>query len=172
MRYPHTLGFGLACLALGVPFVVRTVCPAYEIYPSVVLPARASLLDVEGGSFIYKAREFAGVSEETGETLVLDSAVFLDPIPPQTKGVLSTREFYLKEGYRREVYFKYLPLSGFNLSRADITAQEQRETKLWISWKLQEAGCKPYEFILRKVAHKVGEEREPKVTDEKLFRLN
>lgn len=138
----------LGSLCLGIPFVLRTVCPALEIYPSIVFPARATLVDVSDSDITYSQLELYGL--KNGNEVRLDPISFLDPIPLQYLGVLFERDFGLDPEKPKQVYFKYLSIPNIQIDRSKITAEERAETEKWLQERLIEESCAADTLILRK----------------------
>lgn len=147
-RYPHISAAAVLLTVLGVPFFLRTVAPAFEVYPSLVFPARATLVDVASGEVTYVQRELIGLRE--GQEVRLDPIRFLEPIPLQYLGVLFDRAFSLDPNDERRIYFKYLPVKERTVPRSQISEEEREETRNWLASRLEALGCDSDQLILRK----------------------
>lgn len=157
--YPHLNRFLLGVACLGIPFFLRTVSPALEVYPSIVFPARATSVNVSSETITYNQLELYGIRD--GKEFRLAPIRFLDPVPLQYLGVLFEREFGLDPEMPKRVYFKYLPLPDLLLDPGKNDAADRAETKTWLKHRLSETSCETDTLILRKrkssVDRKTGE---------------
>lgn len=174
--YPHLTCFCVGSLLLGVPFVLRTVSPALEVYPSIVFPARATVVDVSHENLEFTNLELWGVGSKGKEEILLDPARFLEPVPAVNLGVLVEREFALNPEAGRSIKFKYVPISAREMGRSKVTPEERQETRDWLRNRLNTAGCEPYLLILRKrnssINRNTGEVINSAIQNETTLRLD
>lgn len=136
MRYKSILYFILLNLFLWPPFIIRSVDPRLEIFPSIVLPSYASLVKMNKEETIYLKRPYAYV--KNGSLKEVDKAKFFEGIHGNYSAYIIANHFGLDTTQIKKQYtgrFK-IPYTV----KSKVTEQERAETKIWIRNRLANMG--------------------------------
>jgi len=174
LKYPHLAGFAFMTAALGGPFVARSICEQFEIYPSVVLPSGGVLVRSNGEAFVFTRIEVLGHDAKTGALRPVDPQGFLSPIPAGYFLAVVANEFGLNPNFTATLYLR----GGRVLTRrefGDMTDADRDATRAWLRERLQREGFGEDELIVRKTrmraVSRTGAVEATSVVDEKRFKL-
>lgn len=151
MRYRHTIGFLVLCLLLGGPFILRTIAPSLEAYPAIIMPGGSGMVVAENGKFYYNNAIFYGIDAETGQETQVKSVDLVRPAEVDFAVPLASRDFGLDPNQKTRIWFrrKFGVLKDIRLANTQITDEERRETRQWLSKRLIDAGCDGRVLIVR-----------------------
>jgi len=122
---------------LMVPFVIRSLAPALEPYPAVVLPLGIGLFDVDQNHIEIRSTQIMGLNEE-GNWERITPSQFLNPIPPYYIYDIAKNKFGLITQDYKEINTAFW--GRVEVPRKQITEHDVESTQEWIRDRLKILG--------------------------------
>lgn len=122
---------------LFVPFVIRSLAPALEPYPAVVLPLGVGLFDVDKTVIEVHTRQIMAINK-AGEWERIPPAQFLNPIPPYYIYDIAKNKFGLIPMDRREINTAFW--GRLEVPRKPVTERDVESTQEWVHNRLRKLG--------------------------------
>lgn len=124
---------------LITPFLIRSLAPALEPYPAIVLPLGIGLFDIGENRIEVKAIQILA-QNQNNEWIRIEPGKFLEPIPPYYLSKLLESKFGLIEQDSREIKTAFW--GTVEVPRKPVTNKDVVSTKKWIRDKLSKLGFK------------------------------
>ena len=143
-RYPHLFGFLGLFLLLVPPFVLTTLRPSLEPYPSIQLPAGGQTVAVVDGEIPYRTRSLLCFDAHADTLRSVDEKALFHPIPRQLQPYILNRKLGLEllgeTTFRRK--------TGRPLS--EVERQRRTEEVFdYFQTRLAAQGCREDRFVHR-----------------------
>lgn len=120
---------------LLLPFVIRTIAPALEPYPAIVLPAVATKIDVGGD--VAKVGVISIYGYESGNNWKrIDPVNLLEPIPVRYLSKIIRHDF----GLTQTTYAVDNKLLSLQLRGKPLSKEQEKQSQVWLSDRLQNLG--------------------------------
>ncbi|MBU2912397.1 MULTISPECIES: hypothetical protein [Reichenbachiella] len=139
-------------LLLGIPFLAKIAFSSKEIYPSVVMPAAGSKVNIgKDGTCTFEKRQLYGIDPKTGTEIELNHTRFIFPAPiHDLRGMI---------------------MNDLGLFTYDKHTDQYTEVTNWWRQKLKEQHCSENVIIARKLKID-SKDFSQTVIDEKIYTLD
>lgn len=122
---------------LIIPFIIRSLAPALEPYPAVVLPLGIGLFEIDQELIQVRTTQIMGKNrEDTWERI--PPAQFLNPLPPYYLYAIADNKFGLSPQNRKEINTAFW--GRVDIPRKPVTKSNVVSTKKWVSERLTTLG--------------------------------
>lgn len=137
--YPNIAKSILLATFLLIPFLFRFVNSSFEMYPAILFPSGASIVNTKDTLLVFNKYELFGIDSLSNNKKQLNPKRFLDPIPMHYWTRISTYDFGLDSLRLRKV-----SINRLNLHFEDelyFPTPQVENTKKWLREKLKKQSC-------------------------------
>lgn len=160
-------------LLLAVPFIIRTLAPALEPHPAVLLPLGIGMLDIDDNVITYSVTKVQGV-DEMGNWVRLSPREIIFPAHDWYFVPLMNHDFGLKNHRTRNV--KSAIWGFIDIPVKQINEAQMIESQQWFKERLIQLWVQPDSFRVAEyeIKHHItlNKELSRECVSEKMYRLD
>lgn len=142
-----TTATAIIAILLIIPFLIRSLAPALEPYPAIVLPLGIGLFNIEETEIDINTIQIMGQNER-GEWERIQAGNFLEPVPPYYLHKIAENNFGLITQNRKVIKTAFW--GEIQVPRKPITDKDVTSTKHWVRDRLGTLGFRDSTFLLRR----------------------
>jgi len=170
-KYKYLLFYTILGILLVVPLGLKFIAKAnkLEVYPSIVLPTGATLLESNSDYLVYKRVVVLAKSQKTNSLEELKIKDFLSPIPKHYLFAIYDNDFGLNLEKKNKISFRTSLIKEFYFrNNKSFTPSMIDQTKKWYQEKLKNLGFSTEVFIAKTLEYTVNISTEKTVKIETL----